>query len=90
MKSPAVHSTFTICSAPPDGVLAQAHQQILSTWKDKGDRYTMFRSDAPAPTPGDPAYLRPLPIAANNITVTNASMNPDGSLTSGGATDPFF
>jgi hypothetical protein len=82
--------SFTVTTAPPDGVLAKAHQQILDTWKDKGDRYTMYRSSAPAPTPGDPAYLRPLPIYSNNMTVTNASMNPDGSLTSGGGTDPFF
>ncbi|MFI9562641.1 hypothetical protein [Streptomyces rishiriensis] len=82
--------SFTVTSAPPDGVLPKAHQQILDQWKDKGDRYTMYRSSAPAPTPGDAAFLRPLPIASNNVSVTNASMNPDGSLTAGGGMDPFF
>ena len=82
--------SFTITSAPPDGVLAQAHQQILDTWKDKGDRYTRYQSSAPAPALGDPAFFRPLPIASNIVSVTNASMNPDGSLTTAGGTDPFF
>ncbi|MFI6155495.1 hypothetical protein ACIBCA_22740 [Kitasatospora sp. NPDC051170] len=82
--------SFTVTSAPPDGVLQQAHDQILGQWQDKGDRYTMYRSSAPKPTLGDPAYLRPMTVVSNNVSVTNASMNPDGSLTTGGGTDPFF
>jgi hypothetical protein len=82
--------SFTVTSAPPDGVLAQAHQQILDTWKDTGDRYTMYRSSVPPPPLGDPAYLRPLTVASNTVSVTNASLNPDSSLTSGGGVDPFF
>jgi hypothetical protein len=82
--------SFTITSAPPDGVLAKMHDQILGTWKDKGDRFTMFRSNAPKPTLGDPAYLRPMTVASNTISVSNASLNPDQSLTAGGGVDPFF
>lgn len=82
--------SFTVTMAPPDGVLAKVHQQILDTWKDKGDRYTMYRSSAPKPALGDPAFLRPVSFASNTVSVTNASLNADGNLTSGGGTDPFF
>jgi len=82
--------SFTVTTAPPDGVLAKAHDQILDRWKDKGDRFWMFRSSSPRPAAGDPAFLRPVPIRSCVTTVSNASMNDDGSLTAAGGTDPFF
>lgn len=82
--------SFTVTTAPPDGVLPKAHDQILDRWKDKGDRFWMFRSGSPRPGSGDPAYLRPVPVRSCVTTVSNASMNDDGSLTTAGGTDPFF
>lgn len=82
--------SFTVTSAPPAGALAKAHQQVLQDCKDKGDRFSRYVSSVPAPALGDPGFFREMTLASNTVSVTNASMNPDGSLTTGGGTDPFF
>jgi hypothetical protein len=82
--------SFTVTTAPPDAVLKAAHDQILDRFKDRGNKFWSFRSASPRPASGDPVYLRPVPVRGCTTTVSNASMNDDGALTTGGGMDPFF
>jgi hypothetical protein len=79
--------SFAVTAAPPEKVLAAAHQQLLDKFKDNDNPFWSWHSNVPRPTE---AFLRPVPIRSCATHVSNLSLADDASLTVATGLNPWF
>src|SRR3954451_8431088 len=69
--------SFAMTGAPPDGVLADAHAQILQRMKERNDVAGFWRVLAGFATQANPADVRPVPVRASTLRVNITSQEGD-------------
>ncbi len=79
--------SFAVTAAPPEKVLAAAHQQLLDKFKDNDNPFWSWHSNVPKPTA---AFLRPVPIRSCATHVSNLSLADDTSMVVATGLNPWF
>lgn len=80
--------SFAMTGTPPDGVLPDAHKQILDRMKNRNDVPRFWRVLENFATPSSDADIRPVPIRSSTLRVMVTDQDGAGPNTNAG--DPFF